>query len=25
VEYVHADAKLLDSEGNIDFSQISFL
>jgi flavin reductase (DIM6/NTAB) family NADH-FMN oxidoreductase RutF len=25
VEYVHADAKLLDSEGNIDFSQIDFL
>lgn len=25
VEYVHADAKLLDSEGNINFSQINFL
>ncbi len=25
VEYVHADAKLLDSEGNIDFSQIDFI
>ncbi len=25
VEYVHADAKLLDSECNIDFSQINFL
>ena len=25
VEYVHADTKLLDSEGNIDFSQIDFL
>ena len=25
VEYVHADVELLDSEGNIDFSQIDFL
>jgi len=25
VEYVHADIRLLDSEGNIDFSQIDFL
>jgi len=25
IEYVHADAKLVDSKGAIDFSQISFL
>lgn len=25
VEYVHADAKITDGEGNIDFSQIKFL
>jgi len=25
VEYVHADSKITDDEGNIDFSQISFL
>lgn len=25
IEYVHADSKLVDSEGNIDFSQINFL
>lgn len=25
IEYVHADAKLVDHEGNIDFSQINFL
>lgn len=25
IEYVHADAKLLDKDGNIDFSQIDFL
>lgn len=25
IEYVHADAKLVDNEGNIDFSSISFL
>ncbi len=25
VEYVHADTELLDSKGNIDFSQIDFL
>ncbi|PKM51688.1 MAG: flavin reductase family protein [Firmicutes bacterium HGW-Firmicutes-7] len=25
IEYVHADAKLVDQEGNIDFSQISYL
>ena len=25
VEYVHADAKLTDAEGNIDFSQINFI
>ncbi len=25
IEYVHADAKLTDNEGNIDFSQIDFL
>lgn len=25
VEYVHADSKLVDRDGNIDFSQINFL
>lgn len=25
IEYVHADAKLVNNEGNIDFSSISFL
>jgi len=25
VEYVHADAKLLDSDGNIDFAKIDFI
>lgn len=25
IEYVHADAKLTDNEGNIDFSQINFI
>lgn len=25
IEYVHADEKLLDKEGNIDFSQIDFV
>jgi flavin reductase (DIM6/NTAB) family NADH-FMN oxidoreductase RutF len=25
IEYVHADAKLVDDKGNIDFSQIKFL
>ena len=25
IEYVHADAKLVDNEGNIDFSQINFI
>jgi flavin reductase (DIM6/NTAB) family NADH-FMN oxidoreductase RutF len=25
IEYVHADEKLVDSEGNIDFSKITFL
>ncbi|WP_027398326.1 flavin reductase family protein [Anaerovorax odorimutans] len=25
VEYVHADSKLVDDEGNIDFSQINFI
>ncbi|WP_058486355.1 flavin reductase family protein [Defluviitalea phaphyphila] len=25
IEYVHADKKLIDTEGNIDFSQIDFL
>lgn len=25
VEYVHADAKLMDEDGNIDFSQINFI
>lgn len=25
IEYVHADENLIDSEGNIDFSQINFI
>ncbi|WHH60073.1 flavin reductase [Petroclostridium sp. X23] len=25
IEYVHADSKLVDNEGNIDFSSIKFL